>query len=303
MSERKIGSDIKSTFKSADTEEFIDIYFYRPAGYLWARLFMRLNVSPNAVTILAIILGIAAGICFYPDNITVNICGILLLVWANMYDSADGQLARMTCKATPFGRMLDGFCGDAWFVAIYAAICFRLMPEWGLWIWILGAVTGYCHTKQAALADYYRNVHLHFLKGKSYSELSRSETLKRDLQSLSRKKDFILWLGNTIYANYTAGQERLTPRLQKLLSLVNETYGDEAPVRLRESFREKSLPLMKYANMLSFNTRAAALFVSILINIPWLYFAFELTALNIMLVYMMKKHECICATFARELKS
>ncbi|MDR1356223.1 MAG: CDP-alcohol phosphatidyltransferase family protein [Tannerellaceae bacterium] len=303
MSGHKISSDIRSTFKSGDTEEFIDIHFYRPAGYLWAVLFRRLQVSPNAVTILAIILGIAAGVCFHSGNLMVNVCGMLLLIWANMYDSADGQLARMTGKATPFGRMLDGFCGDAWFIAIYAAICFRLMPQWGMWIWVLGAVTGYCHTKQASLADCYRNVHLFFLKGRSNSELSRSSTLKGDLPGLSWKKDFILRLGNTIYANYTAGQERRTPRLQELLSAVDERYAGDPPAWLREAFRAKSLPLMKYTNMLSFNTRAIALFVSLFVNQPWLYFAFELTALNIMLVYMKTRHERICATFTRELKS
>ena len=58
---------------------------------------------------------------------------------------------------------------------------------------------------------------------------------------------------------------------------------------------------MKYTNMLSFNTRTIALFVAILIfQMPWLYFAFELTVLNIMLVYMMWRHERICRKFIKE---
>lgn len=68
---------------------------------------------------------------------------MLLLIWANSYDSADGQLARMTGKKTPLGRILDGTAGDCWFIAIYAAICLRLTPEWGIWIWIFAAITGF----------------------------------------------------------------------------------------------------------------------------------------------------------------
>ncbi|MDR1258413.1 MAG: CDP-alcohol phosphatidyltransferase family protein [Tannerellaceae bacterium] len=303
MSGSRTDHDITSTFKSLDTEEFIDIHFYRPAGYFWAKLFSRLGVSPNTVTVIAIFLGAGAGICFYFNDLAINVAGMLLLVWANMYDSADGQLARMTGKSSPFGRMLDGFCGDAWFFTIYAAVCFRLMPQYGIWIWALGAVTGYCHTRQAALADYYRNVHLLFLKGKSGSEFSRASTLKKELGALSWRKDFILKLGNVIYANYTGKQERQTPRLQRMMAVISNRYGGEAPEWFRAAFREKSLPLMKYTNMLSFNTRVIALFISLFINMPWLYFVFEATVLNVMLIYMQVKHERFCTTFAAELES
>ena len=158
---------LEATLKSTDTEEWIDLLFYRPIGYRWALLFRRLGVTPNAITIASIFLGIAAGILFYYNDLLINIIGMCLLVWANMYDSADGQLARMTGQKSEIGRILDGVSGDFWFISIYVAICLRLTPEWGYWIWLLAAVAGFSHSKQAAMADYYRNVHLFFLKGKS----------------------------------------------------------------------------------------------------------------------------------------
>lgn len=88
----------RSTLKSSDTEEHIDIYFYRPMGYAWALLFQKLGVSPNTVTILSIFLGVGAGIMFGFNDLKLNAIGILLLIWANTYDSCDGQLARMTGK-------------------------------------------------------------------------------------------------------------------------------------------------------------------------------------------------------------
>lgn len=294
---------IESTLKSLDTEEFIDIHFYRPIGYHWALLFDRLGVSPNAVTIASIFIGIAAGVCFGFHSLGVNIVGMLLLVWANSYDSADGQLARMTGKKTPLGRILDGAAGDCWFIAIYAAICIRLTPEWGLWIWILAAVTGFFHSKQAAMADYYRNIHLLFLKGKAGSELSYSPVLKEKYRTMSWKRDFIYRLFETFYINYTVGQEFLSPRFQRMMNIIRTKYSDEAPAWFRTAFREKSLPLMKYTNMLSFNTRVIALFISLVIDMPWLYFVFEMTVLNIMLAYMILTHERICAAFTAELAS
>ncbi|MGM9759551.1 MAG: CDP-alcohol phosphatidyltransferase family protein [Parabacteroides sp.] len=292
---------LESTLKSMDTEEFIDIHFYRPIGYRWALLFNKLGVSPNAVTLASIVIGIAAGICYYPQDLTLNIVGMLLLVWANSYDSADGQLARMTGKKTPLGRILDGAAGDIWFITIYVAICLRLTPAWGIWIWILAAVTGFFHSKQAAMADYYRNIHLLFLKGKSGSELSYSPHLKENYKLMSWKTQFIYKLFETFYINYTVGQERLTPCFQRMMQKIRTQYDGQAPEAFRKAFRLKSLPLMKYTNMLSFNTRVIVLFISLLIDMPWVYFLFELTVLNAMLVYMIYTHEHICKQFTNEL--
>ena len=292
---------LESTLKSLDTEEFIDIHFYRPIGYRWALLFNKMGVSPNAVTIASIVIGVAAGICYYPTDLAINILGMLLLVWANSYDSADGQLARMTGKKTPLGRILDGAAGDIWFITIYAAICLRLTPQWGIWIWVLAAITGFFHSKQAAMADYYRNVHLLFLKGKSGSELSYSPHLKEHDREMSWRREFIYKLFETFYINYTVGQEQLTPQFQRLMNKIRTQYAGQAPESFRVAFREKSLPLMKYTNMLSFNTRVIALFISLLIDLPWVYFLFEMTVLNAMLVYMIYTHEQFCKRFMDEL--
>lgn len=300
---KNITPSMEASLKSLDTEEFIDIHFYRPLGYQWALFFHKLNVSPNAITVAAIFIGAAAGVCFYFQDLWVNILGMFLLTWANTYDSADGQLARMTGQKSQLGRILDGACGDVWFITIYAAICLRLTPEWSIWIWILAAITGYFHSLQASMADYYRNIHLLFLKGEDGSELSNTKTLKENYKKLSWKKDFIYKLFETFYLNYTQGQERMTPAFQRLITLMRERYGNHIPEELRTAFRAKSLPLMKYTNMLSFNTRIIVLFISLLINMPWLYFIFELTILNLMLWYMVHKHESFCKEFYQEIKA
>lgn len=305
----------RDTLKSMDTEEHIDLWFYRPIGYAWALLARRLGVTPNAITIASIFLGVAAGVCFYYPQMWINVVGMLLLIWANSFDSADGQLARMTKQYSRIGRILDGMAGDLWFVTIYFAICFRLVitPDDPLlgdfcmryqWVvWTFATVTGFCHAQQAAMADYYRNFHLFFLKGKDGSELDSSAKVKEKFTELSWSKNFFSKLVTAFYLNYTKGQERLTPNMQRLRAALAKRWGDApAPQEFRDAFRAKSLPLMKYTNMLSFNTRVIALFVSLFLRMPWLYFAFEFTVLNIMLVYMICRHESFCGKFAQEIK-
>ena len=52
---------LQLSFKSEDTEEWLDVHFTRPIGLVFALLWNRLGIHPNAITILSIFLGIGAG--------------------------------------------------------------------------------------------------------------------------------------------------------------------------------------------------------------------------------------------------
>ena len=299
----------RESLKSMDTEEHIDLAFYRPIGYMWACLAKKLGITPNAITIASIFIGIAAGVLFYYNNLWLNICGMVLLMWANSFDSADGQLARMTGQYSRIGRILDGLSGDFWFATIYVAICLRenvtseFFSAHPWLIWVIAVVTGICHAKQAASADYYRQFHLYFLKGEEGSELDTASELKKKLAELSWKENFWKKLTLTFYTNYTVNQESNTRAMQTLRRELARRFPDgRIPQSFRDAFRRKSLPLMKYTNILSFNWRTIALFVSLFLMMPWLYFAFELVVLNILMVYMITRHEKICRQFTRELE-
>lgn len=305
---KSLRQQYRESLKSSDTEEWFDLIFHRPLGFAWACLAKKLHITPNAITIASIFLGLGAAILFYFNNIWLNIGGALLLLWADTFDSADGQLARMTHQYSRIGRILDGVSGDIWFFAIYVAICLRenvtsdFFSHHTWVIWVVAVATGICHAIQAAMADYYRQFHLYFLKGAEGSELESADALKKKLASLSWKKDFFSKLTLFFYTNYTIGQESRTPWMQRLREAIRSHFGANIPQKLRNDFRAASKPLMKYTNILSFNSRCFAIFAAILIfQMPWLYFAFELTILNILLIYMMVRHEKICLLFTRRI--
>lgn len=306
----EIKKDLNATLKSSDTEETIDIYFTRPIGYRWALFFNKFDVHPNVVTILSIILGVAAGICFYYTDFWHNLAGVLLLMWANFYDSCDGQLARMTGKKTLWGRMLDGFAGDIWFFTIYLAIVARLWNQnipftdvnWGWGFFLFACFNGFIlHARQSALADYYRNIHLFFLKGKSGSELDNFAQQRKLFNELSWKGNFWWKVFVYFYGNYTRGQERQTPQFQRFFKKLKEVYGEDIPQEFRDRFRAQSKPLMPFTNILTFNTRAIALYISCLINMPYLYVFFEAIVLTSLYIYMRNRHENMCRKFYEEL--
>lgn len=301
--------DIKATMKSSDTEEWLDIVFTRPIGYMWTLFFKALGVHPNVVTVFSMILGAAAAVFFAfdadtPRGLMLNVVGVLLLMWANFYDSADGQLARLTGKKTRLGRILDGTAGDIWFFCIYVAIAIRLYPhnipftqlQWYLWGLPLCYISGvYFHARQSALADYYRNIHLYFLKGAEDSELDNYPQQYAIFKAARFKGDPIWKFFTWTYYKYTRGQEQQTPQFQKLMQTLREKYqGGMPPKEFRDEFRRNSLPLMKWANILTFNTRAIALYVFCLTDIPWAYPVFEMTVMAAIHMYMRHTHEAFC---------
>lgn len=292
-----MNESIKSTYKSSDTEEPIDIYFYRPIGYYWALLAKKMHITPNMITIASIFIGAAAGVLFYYQDLKLNIIGMLLLVFANSLDSADGQLARMTNNKTQLGRILDGLAGNIWFIIIYVALVLRSLNQgfYGLpnvWIWIIAILAGISHIQHAAIADYYRNIHLYFLGRGKGGEFDSSKKIKDELKSLSWKHNIVKKVMLMFYWNYTHQQETLTPRFQKFISKTHSVYADnELPQNLCDEFRSMSKPLMKYTNILQFNTRVIVLFICLFLNQPFLYFLFDLLVLNPLMFYMIYRHE------------
>ncbi len=300
---------LQVSFKSDDTEEWLDVHFTRPIGLVFALFWMKLNVHPNVVTIISIFLGVIAGIMFgYPD-LGHNIAGVLLMMFSNFGDSTDGQMARLTGKKTLVGRVLDGFSADITFFVVYAAICIRLhnepMPgtevKWGLSIWALCLLAGiFGHQPQAMLSDYYRQIHLWFLKGTAGSELDNYaqqrhifETLPKEGSWISRAFKKVFYYN---YANYCKGQETRTPAFQRLYAKMLEQYGspENLPSDLREDFLKGSRPLMKYTNLLTFNSRAICLYIACLINEPWLYPLAEVIIHSCMYIHMCRSHELLC---------
>ena len=304
---------LQASFKSKDTEEWIDVYFTRPIGLVFAILWNKLGIHPNIITIFSIFLGIAAGVMFSYSDLLHNVLGVVLLMFANFCDSTDGQMARLTGKKTLVGRVLDGFSGDIWFFFIYAAICIRLFHrsipgtdiQWHIWIWLLAVVSGIMsHSPQSSLADYYRQIHLYFLMGRKGSELGSYAQEHAIVESLKGKPN-VFWerAFHSNYQYYCKSQERRTPAFQRFHKALMAQYGsiEQVPQGVRERFLRESRPLMPFTNLLTFNSRAILLYITCLLSCPWIYLLFEVTIYNLMYIYMHKKHEKLCASLIQNI--
>lgn len=280
-------SQIESTYKARDVEETIDIYFYRPVGYVIAKACKALGITPNTVTIVSIFIGVYGGHLFYYRDVMTNAIGILLWVIADTLDSVDGQLARMTNHKSKLGRILDGFGGNLMFVSFYLHLFARMTVTYDIsWYWLLLMVVigGISHSLQSSLADYYRNAYLKFVVDLTKSELDGSDEVRREYEAIrfldNPAKKFLL----RVYLNYTIQQETLSKQFQRLRKRVAELFGQNIPLWFSDEYRNLNKPLMKYYAILTTNTRMIVMSIAVLIDFVPLYFGAEIIVINLIMI-------------------
>jgi phosphatidylglycerophosphate synthase len=293
--------NVRATLKAREVEETLDVYFYRPMGYVVARIAYALGVSPNAVTVSGMLLGLVGSHMFLPAVLSVNMGGMALLIVAETFDAADGQLARMSGRFSPFGRILDGIGSNVIFVSIYVHLWLRLSATWGrFWptLCILGA--GISHSLQCAVSDYFRNAYLLATTGEGEHETSaRVEAKYAELRWTKQPGGKLLM---RFYVNYVHEQEMMA---RGFLALQREAapFGRPWPSWIGDAYRAVNQRLIKYYNILTSNTRMIALGVALLVGRPLLYLLFEIVALNSLLVVVLwrqNRHDLALAARVRQ---
>ena len=98
----------RSLLKSTEVEDPINIMVHRPLAYGFVWSIFRTPLTPNMVTVMAMIVGLASGWFFLQGGPTDMIVAGALLWAAAILDGADGILARAKNMGSQFGRALDG---------------------------------------------------------------------------------------------------------------------------------------------------------------------------------------------------
>ncbi len=289
-------SNIKSTYKCEDTEEIIDKIFYRPIGYGLAVISKRIGFTPNIVTFISIIFGVAAGHLFYYQNVEINLIGVFLLIFAESLDAADGQLARMTNIHSRYGKIFDGVAGNLMFISIYLHLSARFVVEGGSpWIFGIAILSGLSHSFQSALSEYYRNFYQFFITSENRGQADELEDVLSIYKKLSWSKDLVKKILLRLYINNTRQQRALSKSIRKLYRYVIDHFNGIVPNWLSSEYRKQKKPIIKYGSILTTNIRMIVLFITIFWANILYYFLFELIILNALLVYYSIKEEKISA--------
>ena len=237
--------------------------------------------SPDLLAVLAVALGVGAAVLFSYTGLACNLVGGVFMLLFVLARNTRQRMLESSGKATPATAKFDRWTVMASFFFIYVSICLRVAPQlmpgtltpWGIGIWLLCIVAAFlCHSPQARLHHYYKQVHKWWSEGAAVPP--------------------------------DQSMEKHTPSLQRLRVLVEELYG--SPLHLPEDVRRQlssdSRRLLRPARLLSFESRALVLSLACIVGLPWVYPLFEIVVLCCAYVYMHKSHESLCVQAYRKIK-
>ena len=138
---------------------------------------------------------------------------------------------------------------------------------------------------------------------KNGNEFHNSTAVEKEYKETPWRGNFFWKIFLNAYVAYVGNQERMTPRFQRFIKVVQGKYGTDIPDSLRKEFRKGSLPLMKYTNILTFNSRAITLCFTMIIGHLWFYLFFELVILMVLFIYTQQKHERLCKRLTKKIEN
>jgi phosphatidylglycerophosphate synthase len=114
------------SLKSDCSDELINTYVLRPIAGVIVKILYPTPVTPNQVTVAAIIVGICASYFYWIGNHYATLLAGVLVTFKDLLDSADGQLARAKSLFSRRGRFLDSIGDFVVDLLIFTAITFAL---------------------------------------------------------------------------------------------------------------------------------------------------------------------------------
>ena len=285
--------EFKQSLKAIESEEVFDLFIYRPIAFIFVKIVYGTNLTPNQTSVLAMCMGVSAGIAFGLGTVTSTVIGGCFYLTANVLDCADGQIARLKKNGTKVGRIVDGFIDYVVSTAIFFGIAIGLTQmqsshalniygnvfNWNpfAYIWIVCFLAGMSSAVQAFYFDFYRNKYLEIVYGKIYSleeEIAEFEDEKQRVINEPDKAGFMDKFLITVYLKYS--------KLQLKSQAKKRSYTEEKiPVDI---FRSKNKLLLRILSFTGSTTHITLCIICAFFNKLELFLLFCILPLNIVML-------------------
>ncbi len=186
--------DYKKTLKSSLSDELINTYLLRPIAGFIVWILYPTSITPNQVTIASTIAGlIAAALYLHNEAASTAIAGLLVTL-KDVFDSADGQLARAKNQYSRIGRFLDSIGDFVVNLAVFAAIGWVLFASTGsMWMIVLAVLGLVGITLRVSYHVFYLSSFLHLEEKYQVNRITEevtSEDMKADPVTVALQRVF-----------------------------------------------------------------------------------------------------------------
>lgn len=264
------------TSRPNEIEEYTNRYFVHPVSRRLAAVLARLDVHPNAVSFAGIVFGLSAAVAYYHfAREGAALIGFgCMLVW-HVLDGTDGQLARLSGKATTAGKVIDGFADYSVFLAVYVALGLASAGTLAVpigWLVVLAATS---HVLQAAALERERETYVFWV----YSGQAGKQPGRGPMPS----NPILYWL----YFGYLRVQNFLDSVERVKQHGFDLELGPHRRALAAEKYRDLYSRHIRRWWVLSANTHTVAIFIFAFLGQPEWYFVFDATVLNAVLLVLL----------------
>lgn len=269
-----IREEYKKSLKMLEVEEFLDLVFYRPLALVFVRTIYRTPITPNGVTFLSFLGGIASAYSFAQGTHSGFVWGGIWLAIANILDCSDGQLARLQQSGTPLGRLVDGVVDWAISLAFFVGLAIGMQRMTGdATVWILVTIAGFTSALHAFMFDLYQQQFIAVVRGQKNFVDRELERIKPELAGLNEtQKKPIRRIVLSVYVTYLEAQLR---------SRSPEVEGRQYDPDL---FRKMNKNVMRFWTILGPTTNRSLLVIAGLLNNPYIFLWPVVTLGNLLLI-------------------
>lgn len=240
---------------------------YHPLAAMLARRLASTRVTPNMVSVAGALVVVLAAIAYArPGWPLPAIAGLMLHMSWHVLDGADGDLARLTGRASPVGEIVDGVCDYASHLVLYLILAFILMGQIGWTAWPIMAAAALSHIAQANFHEVHKRQYQQWAYGTPWLRHASADTAS---PALAR-------LGNA----YLTVARWLDPGDDA----IDQALADPARgAALRARILRVGPGAFAGSGLLGLNYRTLVLGAAMLAGSPLWYFLYVATVLNLVL--------------------
>lgn len=253
-----------------ELQDALNFHVFHPLARRLALLLARTPVRPNMVSVAGGMIVVAAGLAYAQPGWA--LAGLALHLAWHVIDGADGDLARLTNRASPQGELVDGICDYASHVILYLILGWLLQDDIGPIAWLPVVGAGMSRIVQANHYEVQRRQYQWWRYGTPWLRSAQGEGVGTAA-------------GMRFGAAYLLLAQKIAPHAATADKAVAEASGNpQQLVRTQEIVGRISKPMLAALAPLGANYRTIALGLSILAGSPLYFFLYEATVLNLALL-------------------
>ena len=260
----------KDSLKSDISDEPVNVWLQRPIAGLVTRAVFSYPITPNQLTVVAVLFGIAGGVLLSGEHSQLRAAAVCFYL-KDIFDSADGQLARAKQLYSRRGRFLDSIGDFVVNLSLFIGV-FIVLQKDGVAPYAALALSVVGFLGVSLRVSYHVFYQTSFLHSQNEYQTNR---IAEDLQEQDYENDRLTVSLQKTFLFLYGWQDRLMQRLDTWSRRkVPSTFGSE-----RAQWHADAAGL-RLGGFLGIGTEYVLLTTSLLLGSVWLYLIFSLIVLN-----------------------